>query len=99
MATIVPAACARGRHGGDAWQREVRFDIMALAVLGASHHDVTVAQLERLSSGADGIVASLQADPAVSGAVLLSTCNRLEIYLDTALFHDAISAVNSHLAQ
>lgn len=72
---------------------------MALAVLGASHHDVTVAQLERLSSGADGIVASLQADPAVSGAVLLSTCNRLEIYLDTALFHDAISAVNSHLAQ
>lgn len=72
---------------------------MALAVLGASHHDVTVAQLERLSSGADGIVASLQADPAVAGAVVLATCNRLEIYLDTALFHDALSAVNSRLAQ
>lgn len=60
---------------------------------------MTVAQLERLSSGANGIVASLQADPAVSGVVALSTCNRLEIYLDTALFHDAISAVNSRLAQ
>lgn len=72
---------------------------MALAVLGASHHDVTVAQLERLSSGADGMVASLQADPAVAGAVVLSTCNRLEIYLDTTLFHDAISAVNSRLAR
>ncbi|MDR1998381.1 MAG: glutamyl-tRNA reductase [Frankiaceae bacterium] len=72
---------------------------MALAVLGASHHDVTVAQLEQLSRGAESIVASLHAVPAVAGAVVLSTCNRLEIYLDTTWFHDAVSAVNARLAQ
>jgi glutamyl-tRNA reductase len=94
---------------------------MALAVLGATHRDVTVAQLEQLSSGADGLLASLSAGVrtspgaesangpaadeadgpaagAIAGVVVLATCNRLEIYLDTALFHDAISAATAALA-
>lgn len=69
---------------------------MALAVISASHRRAGLAGVERLSaSGADRLLAVLadhaaagagsldpSADCGIGGAVVLSTCNRLEVYLD-----------------
>ncbi len=75
-----------------------------LTVLGASHHDLELTQLERLSARTEelssGLVAlSARADSPVAGVVLVSTCNRLEIYLDSLRFHDAIDAVGEVIAE
>ncbi len=66
-----------------------------LVVLGASHHDLEPAQLDRLAAGCSQLRAEF-ADlissrrTALDGAVVLSTCNRMEIYLDTGRFHEAL---------
>ena len=75
-----------------------------LTVLGASHHDLELTQLERLSSGAGQlssrmVALSAREDSPVDGIVLVATCNRLEIYLDAVRFHDAIDAVTAVLAE
>ncbi|MET3803885.1 glutamyl-tRNA reductase [Nakamurella sp. UYEF19] len=75
-----------------------------LMVLGASHHDLELTQLERLSAGPELLAQSLrqlgaEPDGAISGTVLLATCNRLEIYVDADRFHDAIDAVTDRVAQ
>lgn len=73
-----------------------------LMVLGAGHHEVGLAQLESLGDSADGLRAALAAagsgpEPAIAGFVVLDTCNRLEIYLDAVLFHDAVDLVTDAL--
>ena len=73
-------------------------------VLGASHHDLELTQLERLSAATgllDAALADLRSlpDTPISGAVALATCNRLEIYLDAERFHDAIDAVTERVAR
>ena len=73
-------------------------------VLGASHHDLELTQLERLSAGTGVLNAALSdlrslPGAAISGAVALATCNRLEIYLDAERFHDAIDAVTDRIAE
>ena len=75
-----------------------------LMVLGASHHDLELTELDRLSAGTDLLSRELSAlvaepDSPVVGAVLLATCNRLEIYLDATRFHDAIDAVIDGVAK
>jgi glutamyl-tRNA reductase len=75
-----------------------------LMVLGASHHDLELTQLDRLAihpmllSRAVGDL-TRQPDVPIDGAVVIATCNRLEIYLDAARFHDAIDGVARQLAQ
>jgi glutamyl-tRNA reductase len=75
-----------------------------LMVLGASHHDLELTQLDRLAihptllSRAVGDLAR-RPDGPIDGAVVVSTCNRLEIYLDAVRFHDAIDGVAEQLAQ
>lgn len=74
-----------------------------LMVLGASHHDLELTQLDRLTGEPDLLsrgLAELSAtdDSPVSGVVLVSTCNRLEIYLDALRFHDAIDEVTAIVA-
>ena len=66
-----------------------------LITLGASHRDLEPSGLDRLSTGSDTLLRSLCAAagaPAspIAGVVTLSTCNRLEIYLDAHRFHDAV---------
>lgn len=68
-----------------------------LAVIGVSHHDVELSQIDRLSNSPT-LLASLAALPerhpsAVAGVVTVATCNRLEVYLDTRRFHDAVDEV------
>ncbi|SDO22360.1 glutamyl-tRNA reductase [Nakamurella panacisegetis] len=74
-----------------------------LMVLGASHHDLELKALERLSASTDSLSQALRElstqDGSIRGAVVLATCNRLEIYLDADRFHDAIDAVTHRIAE
>jgi glutamyl-tRNA reductase len=74
-----------------------------LMVLGAGHHDVNLTQLENLAECADSVRSALHEaaagpDGAIAGSVVLSTCNRLEIYIDAVRFHDAVGVVTGALA-
>lgn len=53
-------------------------------MVGVSHHDLPLTVLERLSRNVGSLPFDLVNLPhaGVSGAVLLSTCNRVELYLD-----------------
>jgi len=68
-----------------------------LVVIGASHHDVDLADLEKLSAPEE-LSARLRDLAArdgapITGFVMLTTCNRVEVYLDAARFHDGVDAV------
>lgn len=57
--------------------------IVVLLSLVASHHDLDLTVLERLQSDVHAVGRDLvAATPAVTGAVVLATCNRFELYLD-----------------
>lgn len=56
---------------------------MVLLSLAASHHDLDLDVLERLSSDVNAVASELVGSVAsVSGAVVLATCNRFELYLE-----------------
>ncbi|MFC0713401.1 glutamyl-tRNA reductase [Cellulomonas biazotea] len=56
---------------------------MVLLSLVASHHDLDLAVLERLSSDVHAVGRELvRASSPVTGAVVLATCNRFELYLE-----------------
>jgi glutamyl-tRNA reductase len=57
---------------------------VVLLSLSASHRDLDLDVLEQLSSGAHAVGSTVVADsPAITGCVVLATCNRFELYLDT----------------
>ncbi len=69
---------------------------MVLVSLSASHHDLDLEVLDRLSVGAGSVAHQLVAQsPTVDGAVVLATCNRFEVYLDVADAEDLSVAVDS----
>ena len=52
--------------------------------LTASHRDLDLDVLEELSSGAQSVGVSVAGDsPEITGCVVLATCNRFEVYVDT----------------
>ncbi|MHB1288774.1 glutamyl-tRNA reductase [Georgenia sp.] len=61
-----------------------------LVLLSANHHDLDLAEVERLSTGAHEVGRQVVVQqPAVRGAVVLATCNRFEVYLDAGPDADA----------
>ncbi len=73
---------------------------MVMVMLGASHHDVTLDEVSRLALATEGLAPRLTAaSPDIKGAVVLSTCNRFEIYLDLERFHDAVELTTSMVAK
>jgi glutamyl-tRNA reductase len=79
---------------------------VSLTVLGASHADASVAQLEQLNLGMAHLASELHGEladdaarGAIDGVVVLATCNRVEIYLDAARFHDAVAVATATLAR
>ncbi|HQV92278.1 MAG TPA: hypothetical protein PLA46_11900, partial [Phycicoccus sp.] len=67
---------------------------MSLLVLGLSHHRTPLELLER--AAADDVSATAFERLALRGshiheALVLSTCNRTEVYADALTFHGAIS--------
>lgn len=73
---------------------------MSLLVIGISHHTADVESLERLSLDADGRAALLQdlcSRENVTEAIVVSTCNRTEVYAEALTFHGAVAEVSELL--
>lgn len=74
---------------------------MSLLVVGLNHRTVPVALLERLAVAPDALPKALHAlmrREHLAEAVLLSTCNRTEVYAHATLFHPAMQDVRDFLA-
>jgi glutamyl-tRNA reductase len=75
---------------------------MSVLVVGMSHKTGPVDVLERLSlddDGAQKLVADLVATEHVTEAVVISTCNRVEAYVQVDRFHGSVEDVSRLLAE
>ena len=75
---------------------------MSVLVVGLSHRTTPVSVLERAAVAGDDIRKTLdelhQAE-TLSEVLLLSTCNRVEVYADAARFHPAVADITAVLAR
>jgi glutamyl-tRNA reductase len=74
---------------------------MNLLVVGISHHTANLPLLESLSVPADAAstaIGRLVAQRYVDEAVVLSTCNRVEIYAAVSAFHGGLADIGTVLA-
>ena len=70
---------------------------MSVLVVGLNHRSAPVALLERVAVGpADlpKVLSELVEAEDVNEAVVLSTCNRVEVYVDVQRFHGGVAAVS-----
>lgn len=75
---------------------------MNLLVVGASYRTAEVALLERLLVDRDArpeMLRALLRHQHVTEAVVLSTCNRVEVYAGVSTFHGGVAAVSATLAE
>jgi glutamyl-tRNA reductase len=75
---------------------------VTLLVVGLSHHSAPVPVLERASIPPEGlgkVLDELHRSEAISEVIVLSTCNRIEIYADVARFHPAVVDISTTLAR
>ncbi|MFD0468302.1 glutamyl-tRNA reductase [Nonomuraea thailandensis] len=73
---------------------------MSVLAIGLSHRTAPVALLERVSVTGDALVKLLhdvQQDPCVAEAMVVSTCNRVEVYVTVDRFHAAVTAISDLL--
>ena len=71
-------------------------------VVGLSHRTAPVSVLERAAVPGDDVrktVDELHRAETISEVLLLSTCNRIEVYADVARFHPAVAEITSVLAR
>src|SRR5437879_3855921 len=74
----------------------------SVLVVGLSHRSAPVALLERTAVTADELVKLLHdvhQSANVTGAFVVSTCNRIEIYADVEKFHAGVSSISELLAR
>jgi glutamyl-tRNA reductase len=74
---------------------------VSVLVVGISHRSAPVALLEEVTLGlgdTTGVLDELKAG-AVTEAVVVSTCNRVEVYADTEGFHSGVDAITDLLAR
>jgi glutamyl-tRNA reductase len=75
---------------------------MNLLVVGVSHHTAPVEVLERLSVPVEEnatVLSELLRQPCVNEAVVLSTCNRVEVYATVTAFHGGLAQIGAVLAE
>ncbi|HEX4727674.1 MAG TPA: glutamyl-tRNA reductase, partial [Jatrophihabitans sp.] len=75
---------------------------MTLLVVGLSHHSAPVSVLERASvptGQLTKVLDELYRCESISEVMLLSTCNRIEVYADVARFHPAVVDISTVLAR
>ena len=74
---------------------------MSVLVVGVSHRSAPVSLLEEVTLGLGNTTEVLGelTGGAVAEAVVLSTCNRVEVYADTAGFHAGVDAVSDLLSR
>jgi glutamyl-tRNA reductase len=75
---------------------------MSVLVVGLSHKSASVAMLERAVLTGDALGKLLRdvfhAD-GVAGSLVVSTCNRVEVYAEVDKFHGGVSAISELLAR
>jgi glutamyl-tRNA reductase len=74
---------------------------MSLLVIGLSHHTAPLSVLESLveDTARDQTLAdAVMRSATVDEVVVLSTCNRLEVYAEVSAFHPAVAAIGEALA-
>ena len=75
---------------------------MSALVVGISHKTAPVAVLERVVLDEDSarkLLTVLMDAEHVSEAVVLSTCNRVEVYVDVDRFHGSVEDISASLAE
>ena len=75
---------------------------MSVLVVGLSHRTTPVPVLERAAVPVDDLrktLDELHRAETISEALLLSTCNRVEVYADAARFHPAVAEITAVLAR
>ncbi|MGC5009430.1 glutamyl-tRNA reductase [Streptosporangium sp. DT93] len=73
---------------------------MSVLVVGLSHRTAPVALLERVSVSGDALVKLLQdvqRDAHVAEVMVVSTCNRVEVYAEVDRFHAAVTSISRML--
>lgn len=74
---------------------------MSILVVGVSHRSAPVEVLEQLALDNDAMAKTLDeihVAEHISEAVVISTCNRLELYADVATFHGGVEEATSILS-
>jgi glutamyl-tRNA reductase len=74
---------------------------MSLLVIGLSHHTAPLSVLEALAEHTDrsqAIASAALSSATATEVVVLSTCNRLEVYAEVPAFHPAVAAIGEALA-
>ncbi|MDA2810750.1 glutamyl-tRNA reductase [Nocardiopsis sp. RSe5-2] len=75
---------------------------MSVLAVGLSHRSSPVALLERAAlSGEERLklMSEMAASPAVGEVLMVSTCNRTEVYAEVDRFHPALNAITSLLSE
>ena len=75
---------------------------MSLLAVGVSHQTAPVALLEQFAMGADDTVKALHelvGSDHVSEAIVLATCNRVEVFAEVDRFHGGVTEVSRVLAR
>ncbi|HEY3530435.1 MAG TPA: glutamyl-tRNA reductase [Nocardioides sp.] len=75
---------------------------MTALVVGISHRSAPIALLERVAVDADGackLIEDVLANPRVSEATVVATCNRLEIYAAVDRFHGSVEDISQRLLE
>lgn len=74
---------------------------MSLLAIGISHRSAPLTVLERVALDADGVrrlSAAALAQEQVGEAVVLATCNRVEVFADVATFHGGLAQLGEALS-
>ena len=74
---------------------------MSVLVVGISHRSAPVSLLEQVTVGVaePGVLDDLRATGPVGEAVVVATCNRVEVYADTEGFHAGVDAVSDLMSR
>jgi glutamyl-tRNA reductase len=75
---------------------------MTILVVGLSHRSAPVAMLERAAVNGDNLIKLLHEvhdSPHVAEALIVSTCNRVEVYACVDRFHGGVSDISGLLAR
>ncbi|HEX6920965.1 MAG TPA: glutamyl-tRNA reductase [Actinomycetes bacterium] len=75
---------------------------MSVLVVGLSHRTAPVSLLEQVTLGAEGVtklLADLVAGEHAVESLVLSTCNRVEVYADVDKFHAGVAETSELLAR
>jgi glutamyl-tRNA reductase len=75
---------------------------MTLLVVGVNHRSAPSRVLDQVGltlDEAEGLSGDLSASDVVAEAIVLATCNRVEVYADVTRFHPAVTAVADLMAK